>query len=260
MGRIPWTKILLFELLFTIVLYPTRNHIYRVPVLAALICTTVQFFLEPEASAYILGGRITQRVLFTAYLLFVEGPFPDHWRRIRDEVRAEADPDGLDNMPSNFPFTKKLWWMLDLSYSIRMVGWVQEPRDCLPPHPPPSRLTFLWKTSLKFILNSAVLDLTSLVFTQSLAFDSRMHDPTDGRETYLAAVPLLFRVPYVVAYCVKLRTGMSLAHNIVALICVGLGGSDPTFWPDFWGNWGDSYTVRKLWGYVYLPIFRFTDR
>ena len=151
MGRIPWAKILLFELLFTIVLYPTRDYIYRVPVLTALIYTTVQFFLEPEASAYILGGRITQRVLFTAYLLFVEGPFPDHWRRIRDEVRAEADQDGLDNMPSNFPFTKKLWWMLDLSYSIRMVGWVQEPRDCLPPHPPPSRLTFLWKTSLKFI-------------------------------------------------------------------------------------------------------------
>ena len=262
MGRIPWPDFLLFELLFTIVLYPTRNHIYRVPILAALTYAAVQFFLEPEAVAvaYALGGRIVQRFTFTAYLLLVEGPFPDHWRRVRDEVHAEADPDGLNILPSNFPFTKKLWWMLDLAYNFRMIGLVQEPRDCLPPHPPPSRLTFLWKTFLKFILNSAVLDLTSLVFTQSLAFDSRVHDPTDGPETYLAAVPLLYRVSYVLAYCVKLGAGAALIHNIVALICVGLGGSDPTLWPDFWGNWGDSYTIRKLWGYVYLETSRFTGR
>lgn len=42
--------------------------------------------------------------------------------------------------------------MLDLACSPPVVGWIQEPRDCSPPRPPPSRLKF----------------------------DSRMHDPTDG--------------------------------------------------------------------------------
>ena len=262
MGGTPWAKFLLLELLFTIVLYPTRHRVYRAIILVALMYFAAQSFREPGVVGGMLplGSRVAFRSAFTAYVLFAEGSFPNHWRRIRDEVDSKAGPNGLDNLPSNFPFIKKLRWMLDFAFNFRMVGWVQEPRDCLPPRPPPSRLTFLWKTFLKLILNSAVLDLTSLVFTQSLAFDSRVHDPTDGPETYLAAVPLLYRVPYVLAYCVKLGAGAALIHNIVALICVGLGGSDPTLWPDFWGNWGDSYTVRKFWGYVYLETSRFTGR
>jgi len=69
----------------------------------------------------------------------------------------------------------------------------------MPPHPPHSRRTFLWKTFLKFIVNTAVTDFTESVYAPSPAFDYRLHDPTDGPETYLAAVPLLHRVPYVLA-------------------------------------------------------------
>jgi hypothetical protein len=110
------------------------------------------------------------------------------------------------------------------------AGWVQEPRDCLPP----ARLTFLWKT-LKCILNTLVLDLTPLVFTQSTAFDSRMHDHTDGPQPYLVAIPLLRCVPYVLL-CVRFVSRMNRAREIVALVCVCLGGLNPTLWPDFWGD------------------------
>ena len=260
MKRPLWAEFLLFEALFTIVLYPTRHHVYWAVILAALIYITTRFYLELGAvkGAYVLWGRIVTRFLFTAYILCVEGSFPNGWRRAHDGVHAKVDPDSLGNLPSNFPLTKKLWWTLDLAYSPRMVGWVREPQDRLPPHPPPSHITFLWKTFLKCILNTLVLDLTSLVFTQSSAFDSRMHDPTDGPETYLAAIPLLRRVPYVLAFCVRLGSWMSRNHNMVALVCVGLGGSNPTLWPDFMGDWRDAYTVRKLWRYVYTAAFHFT--
>jgi len=109
--------------------------------------------------ASIVGCGIGFHFALTAYLLFAEGPFPDHWRRFSDEVHAKANAGGSDVLPSNLPLTEKLWRMIDIAYNLRMIGWVQEPRNHLPPHPPPSRLTFLKKTFTKFIINSIIADL-----------------------------------------------------------------------------------------------------
>ena len=255
MGRYPWAELFLFEILRMIVLYPTRQQTYRVAALAAMIYISVQIYLTPEVTdpltfTYSVGCTITIHLIFTAHLLFAGGPFPDHWRRVRDEVDGEKDPSGLDKLPSNFPLTKKIWWMVDIAYSLRMVGWVQEPRNCLPPHPPPSRRTFLYKTFLKLIINAVILDLTASVLALSPAFDSRLHDPTDGPETYLAAIPLLRRLPYVLSYGLMIETLLRTVYSGMALVCVGLCHSSPTLWPDICGRWEDAYTLRKLWGYV----------
>lgn len=246
-------KLLLFEALRIIALYPTRNRVYRLVTYATTTYVMAQLFLTPDPTDSIptansIGNRIAVHFGFITYLFFAEGSFPDHWRRVRDEDHAK---EGSGNLPSNFPFMKKLWWTLDIAYSLRMVGWVQEPRDCLPQHPPPSRRRFFWKTSLKLAVNSVFLDLLTLATTQNVVFDSRLHNPTDGPETYLAAVPLLHRVPYVLAYGFSIETGAAAFLNVVGLICVGLCGSSPTLWPDLWGRWGDAYTVRKLWGCVF---------
>ena len=253
MGRYPWTEVLLFEVLHIAILYPTRRHAYRMAVLAAMIYLSAQIYRTPEVTnpltvTYTVGFGIAFHFVFTAYLLFAEGPFPDHWRRVRDEVHAKVDESDLDNRPSDFPLPKQLWWMLDIAYCVRMVGWVQEPKNGIPPHPPPSRRMFLWRTFLKFIINAIVLDFAASVFALSPAFDNRVHDPTDGPETYLAAVPLLRRAPYILSYGVMMGTWVGVVHNVAALVCVGLGQSSPTLWPDIWGRWGDAYTVRKLWG------------
>ena len=254
MGRYPWAEVLLFEVLHIVVFYPTRQRAYRVVVLATMFYVATQIYLTPQVTnpltvTYTVGGVVGFHLAFTAYLLFVEGPFPDHWRRVRDEVHAKADA-GSDVVPSNFPLAKKLWWMIDIAYSIRMVGWVQEPRNCLPPRPPPPRLPFLRKTFFKLVVNSIIIDFTTSVFALSPAFDSRLHDPADGPETYLAAVPLLRRVPYILTYALMQSAGMCAIHNITALVCVGLGRSSPTLWPDMWGRWEDAYTVANFWGYV----------
>ena len=255
MGRYPWAEVLLFEVLRILVFYPTRQYAYRVVFLTAMVYVAAQIYLTPEVTdpltvTYTVGSTIAFHFAYTVYLLFAEGPFPDHWRRVRDEVHAGVDAGGSDVLPSNFPLTKKIWWMIDIAYSGRMVGWVQEPRNYLPPHPPPSRPAFLRKTFLKFVINSIVVDFTSSVFALNPAFDSRLHDPTDGPETYLAAVPLLRRAPYVLAYALMQAAGMCAIHNVMALVCVGLGFSSPTLWPDLWGRWEDAYTVGNLWGYV----------
>ena len=255
MGRYPLAEILLLELLHTIVFYPTRHRGCRVIIVAAMVCVATQIYLKLDpadtsiTSAYGVGQRIGLHFGFTAYYLWSEGSFPDHWRRVRDEVNAKAD--GSDTRPSNFPLTKKFWWMLDLAYSVRMVGWVQEPKDCLPAPPPPSRRTFIRKTFLKLIFNYALLDLLTLMMAKNPAFDSSIHDPTDGPETYFAAVPLLRRAPYVFGLGLWLAAALHLMHDILALVCISLGGSSPTLWPSVWGRWQDAFTIRKLWGYVF---------
>ena len=255
MGRYPWAEVLLLEALHITVFYPTPQHAYRVAALAAMIYIAAQIYRTPEVTdpltvTYTVGLTIAFHFISTAYLLFTEGSFPDHWRRLRDEVQVKTDANGLDRLPSNFPLAKKLYWMVDIAYGVRMVGWVQEPRNGIPPHPPPSRQTFLWKTFLKLIMNSIIIDFTTSVFALNPAFDHRLHDPTDGPETYLAAVPLLGRVPYILSYGIKMAAVVGAMHNVMALVGVGLCYSSPTLWPDIWGRWRDAYTVRKLWGYV----------
>lgn len=256
MGRYPWAEVFIFQILRVVVFYPTRHNLYRVVVLAATIYLAAQIYLTPEVTdpiivTYLVGVTTALHLTSALYLLCTEGPFPDHWRRVRDGVLAEPGAGGLDKSPSNFPFKKKVWWMLDVAHSPRMIGWVQEPRDCLPPPPPPSRRTFLQETSLKFMVNVVTIDLSASAASRSPTFDSRPpHVSTHSLKSVLAAAPLLRHVPYVLAFGVMTAACLNAAHNVAALIFVGIGHSSPTLWPDVWGHWGDAYTVRKLWGYV----------
>ena len=263
MGQYPWTEVALFLVLHILVFYPTRNRLYRLVVLFAMFYAAARLYLtsevpNPPKFAYTLGNTIGFYFTFTTYLLCAEGTFPDHWRRVRDEVRTRGNPGGLNNLPSNFPFVKKLWWMLDITHSPRMVGWVREPREHLPPHPPPSRPAFLWKTFAKFLVNAFLIpELLALMLSQTPQFGSRLHDSTDRPEISLAGVPLLHRVPYALAHIIRTASAISAPHNFLAFVFVGLGLSDPTLWPDMWGRWEDAFTIRKIWGYVVLHTLSF---
>ena len=253
MERHPWVEVLLFHVLHITSLYPTRQPAYRVATLPAAIYLARRIYQTPEAAdplqlGHTVGCAIAYNFMFRVYLLFSEGSFPDHWRRVRDEVNAGG---GVDQLPSNFSLTKKVWWAIDIAHSSRMIGWVQEPRGCMPPHPPPSRRTFLRKTFFKFIKNIITSGLTTSALTLiHTAFDNRVHDPTHGPEAYLTAAPLLHRIPYILIWSIRAEASLCAIHNVIALVLVGLGNSSPTLWPDMWGSWGDAYTVRRLWEYV----------
>ena len=58
-----------------------------------------------------------------AYLLCAEGPFTDHWMRVRDDLEVHAKTESSSNLPSTFPLTKKLWWMFDIC-TQRPYDWL----------------------------------------------------------------------------------------------------------------------------------------
>ena len=99
MGPYPWAEILLFKLLHTVALYPTRQLIHRPVVLAAMVYVATQIFLrmeiaEPLGIGYGVGFQIALHFELIAHLLCAEGPFPDHWRRVRDDLEVHAKTEG----------------------------------------------------------------------------------------------------------------------------------------------------------------------
>ena len=91
---------------------------------------------------YFVGFMIATHFGFMTYISFAEGSFPDHWRRVRDELHAKT---GSDNLSSDFLMMRKLHWIVDISWDTRMVGWVRKPRTSISrhAHPPSPRREFL---------------------------------------------------------------------------------------------------------------------
>ena len=83
MGGYPWQRFVLFELLHSIVLYPTRQPLYQLVVLAAMLAVAVQLYrtvevTEPLRVGYGVGFHVGLHFGFIAYVLYIKGSFPDH--------------------------------------------------------------------------------------------------------------------------------------------------------------------------------------
>ena len=74
-------------------------------------------------------------------------------------------------------------------------------------------------TSLKLTMNVATTDSMFSMTARNPAFDSNLHDPADGPETYLAAVSLLHRTPYVRACAFSTGAMISMTHTVQASVC-----------------------------------------
>ena len=117
---------------------------------------------------------------------------------------------------------------------------------------------FLLGASLKLITNLIIVDLVGSVTARSPPSNSHLpHDSINFLNVVFSVAPLLRHAPFVVGLAVVTGAALEATHNLAALVFVGLGLSSPTLWPDVLGHWGDAYTVRKLWGYVFWRIFRF---
>jgi hypothetical protein len=41
---------------------------------------------------------------------------------------------------------------------------------------------------------------------------------------------------------------INLGYDVVSLLAVASGVSEPKYWPDFFGSPSEMYTVRRFWG------------
>ncbi|KAF8993359.1 membrane bound O-acyl transferase family-domain-containing protein [Cyathus striatus] len=129
-------------------------------------------------------------------------------------------------------------WAFNFLFSFRLVGWMEEPRHILPPHPTESRWQFVRSRIVRCLCYIAISDFAQTIIE---------YIPADGwRETSIKGIGarlLLTIIIVVVAW-----SFIILPYTVVATVAVGFGLTDASEWPPIFGKWSDAYTVRRFWG------------
>lgn len=240
----PWYPFIVYELLITAMCYPTQKTYIRKWILApsmvgiAWYCYTQCSGISDANAAYTIGSMISTQLCAMVYLVYVQGDFPNFWRRVKDG----------DKPPHTFRLSRKLGWMVDLAWGTRRVGWVQEPKGVLPPRPKfNSRAAFVASRIGYTLLHFLVADLAKTLMVGNPAFDTRVHRSTDGAEAYIRGQPPFWRMANLLLWCFATVSSVSLSFYSTAAIVAGLGFSNPEDWPPIYGSFSEAYTVRAFW-------------
>lgn len=241
----PWYLFLLFELLYTAIHYPTQNLYIRKWILSPSV-TGLAWMLWSQSSAlpdkvaiYTIGCTFSTQLCALFHLIYVSSNFPNDWRRVKDG----------DNLPSVLSLGRKMDWMIDLAWGVRMVGWIQEPKGALPPRPKfNSRFAFVASRVGYALFHFLLADLAMTYMARNSAFDMHVHLGTDGAGTYIRARPLLLQFANVAVWGFAAVCSMSMTFYGAAALSVGLGLHEPKGWPPMFGSFAQAYTVRTFWG------------
>ncbi|EPS96327.1 hypothetical protein FOMPIDRAFT_1038192 [Fomitopsis schrenkii] len=180
-------------------------------------------------------GNLMMIQAVTAYLLlWLVNPLHDY--------RHESDLTD----PTKYSFLRRFWWMLSIINNPRGVGWSYEIAR-LPPRPSCSRWTFVVRKLVCALRWYIFLDLAQS-FNRSPW--RSLHEQIVGPVAYLMSpVSIIARFSGLVGV-------IALEQSIGAAVTVALGFWQPRDWPSIYGQWSDSYTVRRFWGRTYHQVLR----
>ena len=159
---------------------------------------------------------------------------------------------------SHEPPTKQLAWAFWMPYNYRRVHtpWqirglpLFDPRD---PSYVPSRRSFLVLCAGKV----GVCGLLIRLFTLDTQYPGLMDQLAilwGQRPDVSLAQCAVVHVSFMIAFAILIRAVIVGVFSFMALVCVGLGVSEPALWPPISGPLVDAWSIRRLWGYVpYLP-------
>ena len=145
---------------------------------------------------------------------------------------------------SNAPLCARFKWALNLFLSMRGVGWKHEPaHPAIPPHPSKStsRLSFILTQLKRIAIHFLLYDLAHVIYITNPVLSLKSKLP-------FGDLPLLFRYTGVLGFALHGYSSLVILHACMSVFAVGLKLSEPSEWPNFFGRWGNAYTVRKFWG------------
>lgn len=113
----------------------------------------------------------------------------------------------------------------------------------------PSRLNFLSRKAIIFLISFIVLDLTNLGADVPLDFSPKTI-PLFTRVSHVTSQQLLTRLMTTLGYGIVVCSFQQLIQSIWALIDIGFGFSKVESWRPLFGSPEEAYTVRRFWGFV----------
>lgn len=151
-------------------------------------------------------------------------------------------------------FWDRLKFGFQVATTFRYIGTPYQARNvphfsASDPNYVPSRLNFLSRKAIIFLLSFTVLDLTNLGADVPLDFSPETI-PLFTRVSHVTGQQLLTRLMTTLGYGIAVCSFQQLIHSIWALIDVGFGFSKVESWRPLLGSPEEAYTIRRFWGFV----------
>ncbi|KAL1670067.1 membrane bound O-acyl transferase family-domain-containing protein [Schizophyllum commune] len=177
---------------------------------------------------------------FTAlHFYFLSDPLHDGTRH-RNDMQAAKD----------MPFGKRLWWATCLLWASRGVGWTTAI-----PHLPQmphfrSRKDFIISRLSNTAFFYLLTDCCGTYFEQNPLTSWRA-----AERLPISSQGVLFQCITITVTVIHFWANSQMMYSELSIIAALLG-QEPRDWPPMWGDLGEAYTLRKIWGRVWHQLMR----
>lgn len=184
-------------------------------------------------------GSVFGTIIYTSlYLLFLVDPTKD-FRHKKDLVT-----------PSDLPLPRKVYWALCVQNALRGIGWNYRVPNIAPSSHEP-RWSFVMSQCRRALRYLFIIDAAQTYIHANPVFSHSTNTALS-----LGAQGYVFRSINVITYMGRIYCLLQLQYTLLAIFCVAVGLSESGDCPPLFGNWRDSYTLRRFWGRTWHQMLR----
>ncbi|KAH7904732.1 hypothetical protein BJ138DRAFT_1166049 [Hygrophoropsis aurantiaca] len=144
----------------------------------------------------------------------------------------------------------RLYWVYTASISFRGIGWNTHAKN-IPAPPAQNRIDFVLSTVLRAVRQLVLFDAAQLYVCYNPV--CAVNGPAS---VSITSQGYLLRCASIVAWGAMTYSSLNVVHSLFAVVDVALGLSEVSSWPQSFGRWKDSYTLRKFWGRIWHQLLR----
>ncbi len=158
-----------------------------------------------------------------------------------DEVKHGINPDSL-------PFPRRLLRSCSLLCNLRGIGWSHSiPSAVIPKTFPISRRNFVLYRLLRISILGLVLD-AGLTLRTIHPLLNALAQAENCSKLRMRNQPYSIRCMAIGIFGLTSYAGLMVQSDILSVLFVGSGFSEPRDWPDLCGPPSGCWTVRRFWG------------
>ncbi|EWG55298.1 hypothetical protein FVEG_13320 [Fusarium verticillioides 7600] len=186
------------------------------------------------------------------------------YKTLKEEGQQNTTPKSVligSDASGDGSYISHFTWALAMQWNLRRIKTSRPARNTPPfsskdPSYIPSRGRFLATRVGVIVASIAYMSIIGLqpeptrdsLSGNKARFFSRLNDVT--------LYELLQRAILTVTWLSGIGTTSEICYNVIAVVLVGLGLSEPVMWPSWFGSFTEAYSVRRWWGISWHQTWR----
>jgi hypothetical protein len=167
--------------------------------------------------------------------------------------QAILQPDGKAESSFRHPMMFQFWQSFYLFFTLRDIGTPHAIKNIPPfstsnPTWIPSRTSFLLRHMCIAVISYLVADIPSILPLINPQQAAQMSLPVFSRLFDIRFDEVISRFIVTASSWIFAAATLSSFYSFIAVLLVGLGFSEPRFWPPQFSSLEHSYTLRGWWG------------